>query len=32
MDNNWLLFLIPLAGGIALAIYAHRLGKHHRDD
>ncbi len=29
MDANWLLFLIPLAGGIALAIIAHRMHKHH---
>jgi|AntRauTorcE11898_2_1112593.scaffolds.fasta_scaffold08482_3 hypothetical protein len=29
MDANWLLFLIPLAGGIALAVAARRWSKHH---
>lgn len=32
MDYNWLLFLIPLAGGLVLAWLAHRYRKHsHRN-
>lgn len=29
MDANWLLFLIPLVGGLILAWFAHRHRKHH---
>ncbi len=31
VEHDWLLFLIPLAGGVGMLLYARHLTKHRKD-